>query len=72
MAKAVERAHVVGNEHDRTTFIAHVVEDVETLLLEGGIADREHLIDEQDLRVHLDGNRKGQTHMHSRGVVLQL
>ena len=31
--------------------VAHLVEDVDALLLEGGVADREHLVDQQDVGV---------------------
>ncbi len=39
------------------------VELVEALLLEGGVADREHLVDQQDLGVDLDRDREGEPHV---------
>ncbi len=72
MAEARHRAHVVGDEDDRAAFLAHPVEDVEALLLEGGVADGQHLVDQQDLGVDLDRHREGQAHVHPRGVVLEL
>ena len=48
------------------------LELVEALLLEGGVADGEHLVDEQDLGVHLDHHREGEAHEHARRVVLEL
>ena len=51
---------------------AHLVEDVRALLLEGGVADREHLVDQQDVGVGLDHHREGEPDQHPRGVVLQL
>ncbi len=72
VAEAVQRTHVVGYEHDRAPLVAHAVEDVEALLREGGVADREHLVDEQDVGVDLDRDREGQPHVHARGVVLEL
>ena len=60
------------DEHDRSPLVAQPIEDVEALLLEGGVADREHLVDQQDVGVHLDRHREGQTHVHARGVVLEL
>ncbi len=72
MAEAVERAHVVSHEHDRSALVAHRVEDVEALLCEGGVANRKHLIDEQDLRVDLDRDGERQAHVHARRVVLEL
>ena len=52
--------------------VAHLVEDVEALLLEGRVADGEHLVDEQDLGVDLDRDREREPHVHPRGVVLEL
>ena len=36
-----------------------------------GVADREHLVDQQDLGVDLDRHREREAHVHPRGVVLQ-
>ncbi len=47
------------------------VELVEALLLEGGVADGEHLVDQQDLGVDLDRDREREAHVHAGGVVLQ-
>ena len=47
-------------------------ERVEALLLEGGVADGEHLVDEQDVRVGLDRDREGEPDVHPRRVVLEL
>ena len=53
VAETLQRPHVVGDEHDRPAAVAQVVEDVEALLLEGGVANGEHLVDHQDVRVDL-------------------
>ena len=45
---------------------------VEAFLLEGGVADREHLVDQQDVGVDLDRDREGEPDVHPRGVVLEL
>ena len=42
------------------------------LLLEGGVADGEHLVDEQDVGVDLDRDREAEPHAHARRVVLEL
>ncbi len=47
-------------------------EDVRALLLEGGVADGQHLVDQQDVGVGLDHHREGEADQHPRGVVLQL
>ena len=48
------------------------LELLEALLLEGGVADREHLVDEQDVGVDLDRDREAEPHAHARRVVLEL
>ena len=72
IAEALDGVHVVGDEHDRPALALESEELLEALLLEGGIADREHLVDQQDLGFNLDRGGKGQAHEHSRGVVLEL
>ena len=59
-------------KQDRLALVAHAVELVEALLLEGGVADGEHLVDQQDVGVDLDHHREGQAHVHPRRVVLEL
>ena len=39
---------------------------------ERGVADGEHLVDEQDVGVDLDRDREGEADVHARGVVLEL
>ena len=45
---------------------------VEALLLERGVAYRQHLVDQQDLRVDLDRDGERQPDVHPRGEVLEL
>ena len=47
--------------------VAHLAE---ALLLEGDVADRQHLVDEQDLRLEVGGDGEGQADVHAAGVVL--
>ena len=72
MAEALERSHVVGDEDDRPAPVAEIVEDVEALLLEGGVADGEHLVDQQHVGVDLDSDGEGKSDVHARRIVLQL
>ena len=44
---------------------------LEALLLEGRVADGEHLVDQQDLGFDLDRGGEREPHEHPRGVVLQ-
>ena len=50
---------------------AQARELVVALLLEGGVADGEHLVDQQDVGVHLDHHREREPHEHAGRVVLQ-
>jgi hypothetical protein len=52
--------------------LADARELVEALLLEGGVADGEDLVDEQDVGVDLDHHREGEPDEHARRVVLEL
>ena len=47
------------------------VELAAALLLEGGVADSEHLVEEEDLGVDLDHHREREPHDHPRRVVLE-
>ena len=42
----------------------------EAFLLELGVADREHLVDDQDLGFEMRGDGKGETHIHAGRVAL--
>ena len=72
VAEALQCPHIVGDEDDRPTLVSQIVEHVEALLLEGGVADREHLVDHQDVRIDLDRHGERQAHVHPRRVVLEL
>ena len=72
VAVLLDRRHLVGDEDDRLARRFHLVEGVGALLLEGGVADRQHLVDQQDVGVGLHHHREGEPDQHPRGVVLQL
>ncbi len=72
VAEALDGAHVVGDEDDRAPFALEAEELLEALLLEGGVADGEHLVDQQDLRIDLDRDREREPHEHPGRVVLEL
>src|SRR6266567_206800 len=44
---------------------------LKTPLLESFVADRQHLINEQDVRVHIYGDGEAQASGHARGIVLE-
>ena len=49
---------------------AEVLHPAEALLLELGVADGEHLVDEQDLRLEVRGDREREPHVHPARVAL--
>ncbi len=60
------------DKHNRAPLALEPVELLEALLLKGGVADGQHLVDQQDLGVDLDRGGKREAHQHPRGVVLEL
>ena len=72
VGELLDQAHVVGHQQDRLALGLEAAEDVEALLLEGGVADGQHLVDQQHLGVDLGRDREAESHRHARGVVLEL
>ena len=62
----------MGDEKDRAALRARLAQRVKALALEGAVADREHLVDQQHVGVHVHHHGEGQAHLHARGVVLEL
>ena len=48
----------------------HVVHLAEALLLELGVAHRQHLVDDEDLRLEVGRHGEGQPHVHAARVAL--
>ena len=65
-----DRGHVVADEQDRPALLADVVHLAQALVLERRVADRQHLVDEQDLRLEVGGDGEGQPHVHAARVAL--
>ena len=72
IAQALHGAHVVGHQEDRAPFTPQPLEALVALLLKGGVAHGQHLVDQQDVGVHLHGHGERQPHAHPRRVVLEL
>ena len=72
IAEPVDRRHVVRDEEDRASLVLHALELLVALLLEGGVAHGEHLVDDEHVGVDLDRGGEGQPDMHARRVVLEL
>ncbi len=73
VAEPLDGAHVVGDEDDGAVLVAQTIELVEALLLEGGVADREHLVDRAGCSASTwIITAKARPHEHARAVVLDL
>ena len=62
----------VGDEHDRAALALELAHPLEALALEGLVADREHLVDQQQFGLDVDRDREPEPHVHARRVVLHL
>src|SRR5262249_10449242 len=67
VANGLER---VRDDDDRLSGGAEVVELLETPSLELGVADRQDLVDQEDVGIDVDRDREPQAHVHARRVVL--
>ena len=66
VAEPADLLERVRHQHDRTALALEPADPVEALALEGLVADREHFVDEQDIRVDVDGPGERQPHVHAR------
>ena len=72
-AAAAERLydrHVVADEEDGPALARDPAHLPETLLLECEVPDGEHLVDEQDLRLQMRGDREREPDLHTARVAL--
>src|SRR5262245_48561965 len=56
-------------EENRPPLLADLLDLGEALLLKLGIANRQHLVYQQDFCLHVDGHGKSQAHVHATRVV---
>ena len=68
VAQRLHLAQAVGHQHDGDALAAQLVDVVEAAALEALVADRDHLVEQEDLRVHVDGDREPEPHLHAAGV----
>jgi hypothetical protein len=64
-AQLLDAGQVVADEEDRSTFACHVAHSAQALLLEGRVADGEHLVDQQDLWLEVRRHSKCQAKVHA-------
>ena len=63
--------HVVADKQHRAAVAARdLVHLAEAFLLELGIADREHFVDDQDFRLQMRRDGEGEAHIHAGGIAL--
>jgi hypothetical protein len=69
-AQPRDRRHVVAHEQHRPPVARDVAHLAEALLLERRVSDREHLVEDEDVRLEVrsDGEREAQ--VHPAGVAL--
>ena len=56
----------VRHEEDRSAFGLEALHPVDALALERLVADRQHLVDEQDVGRDVDGDGEGEPGVHAR------
>ena len=70
IAQLADAGQIVADEQHRAALVAHVAHPAETPVAEMQVADRQHLVDDQDLRLEMRGDRERQPHVHAARVVL--
>src|SRR5439155_20167225 len=56
------------DEHERRALLTEAVHAVDALLLELDVTNRQHLVDEEDVRLHVGGDREAEPRHHPRRV----
>ena len=69
-AEGSHRLHVVTDKQHRPTLSGDALHLTETLLLERRVTDREHFVDDQDLRLEVGGDGERKSHVHAARVAL--
>ncbi len=70
IAEAVDRSAVVRNEDQRGAAAAQLAQSLEALLLKVDVPDRERLVDDHQVGVHVDRDRERKAHEHPARVRL--
>lgn len=68
VADGLDRRAVVGNDQQGGAGLAETADALEALVLEIGIADRQGLVDDQDVRPPGSRHAERQAHLHAAGV----
>ncbi len=70
LAELLDLAEAVADEHDRAAVLAELLDLLHAATLERLVADREDLVDEQDLGFDVGGDGEPEPDGHARRVVL--
>src|SRR5713101_5263921 len=70
LTEPADSTHVMGYEDDGLPPLAELVDPRRALLLKRGVAHRQDFVDQQDVGIHLRGNRKSQPHKHAARILL--
>jgi hypothetical protein len=70
VAERLHGAHVVGDEDERRAPVDDLADPLEAFLGEEDVADGKGLVDDEDVRLDVDGHREREAHHHARGVGL--
>jgi hypothetical protein len=70
VAHLLHEAQAVRHQHDGLAAPSELADLVEALAGEGLVTHRQHLVDQQDVRVDVDGHREAQARVHARRVGL--
>ena len=70
VAHLANRRGVVGDEHDRAPLGLELFDAAEALGLEQLVADREDLVDEEDVGIEVHRHGEAEAHVHAGRVVL--
>src|ERR1700694_2733526 len=69
-AQALDRRHAVADEQHGAALARDVAHLAQALLLKGDVTNRQHLVDDQDVRLKVRRHRKGEADVHPTGVEL--
>ncbi|MPM37999.1 hypothetical protein SDC9_84622 [bioreactor metagenome] len=69
-AQRGHRGHLMADVEDGPTVLGHIAHLRQGLVLELGVADREHLVDGQDLGLQVCRDGEGEAYVHAGGIAL--
>ena len=69
-AERFDRGGIVTHEKHGAPRARNLADFAQAFLLKGRVADGEHLIDQQNLRLQMRGHREGKPHAHPDGITL--